>query len=95
MNQALFRIIIGVLHAGLEGDGARRRIADGHGFGEDLLHPLVGREGLALFDADGGELSQHFRMIGFVRLVLDDVVHFLVEMEIIGMDGVVLLAGGR
>ena len=33
-------------------DGAGGRVAHGRRLGEDLLHPLVGREGLALLDAD-------------------------------------------
>jgi hypothetical protein len=76
-----------------KGNRAGRGVADGHPFGEELLHAGVGFEGLALFDADRGEKPDQFGIERVGRLILDDSVEFLKEVEIVGVDGVHLLAG--
>ena len=74
-------------------EGADRRLADRRRFGEDLLHPRIGRERRALLDADRGQQSQRFGIDGVGRLLLDDLVHFLEERGIHRMDRVEGLAG--
>ena len=54
-------------------------VADGGGVGEDLLHPLVGLERLALDDADGGELAGKLDVVAGGRLVLHVLVDHLEE----------------
>ena len=81
------------LLAGSEGDGPRRGVAQRHRFGQDLLHPGVGVEGLPLLDADGGELSDQFRVERVRRLILDHGVQLFVELEVVRVNGVDLLAG--
>ena len=71
-----------------EGDRAGGGVADGDGVGQDLLHPLVGRERLALADADAGRQAAQFRVDEVDRLLLDDVIELLVELEVVGVDGV-------
>jgi hypothetical protein len=66
--------------------------ADGRGFGEDLLHPRVGLERLALFDADRGEQTQRLGIHRRIRLLLYDCVDVLVEGEIDRANGVQVLA---
>ena len=64
------------------------RVADGDGVGEDLGHPLVGRERLALADADRGGEAAQLGVDEVDRLLLDDVIELLVELEIVGVDRV-------
>ena len=75
------------------GEGTDRRLTDGCRFGEDFLHPRIGRERCALLDADGGQQSQRFGIDGVGRLFLDDLVHLLEERGIHRVDGVEGLAG--
>ena len=63
-------------------------LADGGGIGQDLLHPVVRLELLAMHDADGGELAGKFHVIARGRLVLDVLVDHLEEAEIAGRDRV-------
>ena len=67
-------------------------LRDGDGIGEDLLHPGIRREGLALFDADRGKQAAGFRIEHVERLLLDDFVEVLIEAVVVGMDGVEGLA---
>jgi hypothetical protein len=58
------------LPPGYQGEGPSRCIADGGGLGEDLFHPLVGSEGLALLDPDRGPQSNQLGVERIGRLVL-------------------------
>ncbi len=53
---------------------------------------FVGREGLALLDADGGHHALGLRAEVVVGLLLDQVVQLLEEGVVVGQDGVHLLA---
>ena len=61
---------------------ARRGLAHRRGFGEDLLHPRVGRERLALLDADGGQQAQCLRIDRVGGFLLHDLVDFLEERAV-------------
>ena len=64
------------------------RVADRGGVGQDLLHPLVRRELLALDDADRGELAGELHVVAGRRLVLDVGVDHLEEAVVARRDGV-------
>ena len=70
-------------------DRDRRHIGS---LGEDLLHPRIGLEGLALTDADGCQLTENFRILTIAGLALDDAVDFIKEVSVHRMDGVEWLA---
>ena len=67
-------------------------LASASGFGEDLLHPRIGRKGLALDDADGGERSHELGVERGGRFLLHDLVEHLVEAEVVRRNGVHHLA---
>ena len=52
------------------------------------FHPRIGRELLALADADRGGDPAQLGLEEIERLLLNHVVQLLVELEIIGVDGV-------
>ena len=70
------------------GERAGGGVTDRRRLGEDLLHPRVRREALALLDTDGGEQAQGLRIDGLVRLFLHDRVDFLEEGEVHRVDRV-------
>ncbi len=85
---------VGLGNAGFVGEGAGRDIAHCRGFGEDLLHPCVGLEGFALFDADRGEQAQRLGVHRRSRLLLHDRVDVLKEGKIDRANGVEVFACG-
>ena len=63
MNQVGVGIVIATVgRTPLTVQGARRGVSDRGRVGQDLLHPRVGIEGLALHDADGGQRSHDLRV---------------------------------
>ena len=58
----------------MEKDGASGRVTHGSGFGQNLLHPLVGRKRLAFLDADRLEVAEPDLIEGIGRLLLHDLV---------------------
>lgn len=82
------RIDFHPLVARREHNCARRCVGNRDGVGEDALHALVGREGMALLDANRGEYSDYLWVEGVVRLVLDYGVDLLVEVKVVGVDRV-------
>ena len=74
-------------------DGARGGVAERDPVGEDLLHPLVRIELLALLDPDGGEETAGLGVKHLERLVLDDLVEVVVELAVVRVDGVECLPG--
>ena len=73
--------------------GSRRRITNGYGFREDLLHPVIGSGRLALLDAYGGKCAENFGTVCLVRLILDDAIHFFIKMKVVRVNGIEFLAG--
>ena len=65
-----------------EEHGARRRRADVHRVGQDLLHARVRRERRALADADARELTTNLGVDRLQRLALDDLVEVLPVVEV-------------
>ena len=65
-------------------EAARGGVGQRERLGEDLLHPRIGREGLALDDADGGQGPHEFRVERRGRLLLHDLVEHFVEAEVVG-----------
>ena len=61
-------------------------------FGQDLLHPRVGRERLALDDADGGQRSHQLGVERGGRFLLHDLVEHLVVAVVVRRNGVDHLA---
>ena len=61
-------IVLGGLIPSVEEDGAGRGVPDGRRLGQDFLHAVVGREGLALLNADR---PRNFRALGDVLRSLD------------------------
>ena len=72
---------------------ARGRVGHRSRLGQQLLHPGVRGEGLALLDADGREESAQLGIEHLDRLAIDDGVEFFEEMVVIGMYGVEFLLG--
>ena len=62
------------LRPGGEGDGTSGGVADLDGVLEDLAHPLVGPEGLAVRDPYGGEEAEDLRIARLRRLLLQQLV---------------------
>ena len=73
-------------------EGSARGRSDGRRIGQDLLHPRIGVERLALHDPDGGERPHYLRIEGLCRLLLDDIVDHFEVAEVIGRNGVHHLA---
>ena len=71
---------------------ARGGIGDRERLGQDLLHPRIRREGLALDDADGGDRSHQLGVERRGRFLLHDLVEHLVETEVVRRNGVHHLA---
>ena len=72
--------IVQLLYVGIDGDPADARmvgndscggVCDRAGLDQQLLHPVIGTERLALDNADGGDLAAHFRSDRVNRLALD------------------------
>src|SRR5262249_61359023 len=82
------RVVVGCLVAGVERDGPRGRISHRRRLGEDLLHPLVRRERLALLDSDRLVEAEPRRVERLRRLFLDDLGEQLPEPIIAWVDGV-------
>ena len=55
-----------------EAEGPRRRVPDGGGLREDLLHAPVGSEGSALLDADRGPQTDQLGVERVGRLILNE-----------------------
>src|SRR6202044_709133 len=86
------RIEIHAIQARLEGDGTRSRPSDRGGLGQKVLYSFVGREGLALDDADGGD-GAALRWIDRIDgLVLNDLIQVLVVGQGVRKKGVERLA---
>ena len=67
--------------------------SDGRRVGQDLLHPCIRIERLALHDADGGERPHDLRIEGVRRLLLHQLVDHLEVAEVVRRNGVHHLAG--
>ena len=63
---------------------ATRAAGDGDGVGENFAHARVGREFLALDDADCGELAADLRLERLGRLLLHQRVEHLVREKSLG-----------
>jgi hypothetical protein len=83
----------GRLVARAVGQRAAGGVARRGGFGQDLLHARVGREGLALLDADRGPDAQRGGVDRVGRLLLHDLVQHRPERFIGRRDHVERLAG--
>lgn len=77
-----------VFCARAEGEGACDRIAHGGCLGQDLPHPRVRLEGLALDDPDRGEFAGNLGIECLGGLVAHQVTRELVERTVVGIDGV-------
>ena len=87
------RVVKGVLDPALKGEGASGRVPHRRRFGENLLHPGIGCEGLAFLNPDAGEQAEHVRVQRAVGFILNDAIEKLVGGEIRRGDGVPRLAG--
>jgi hypothetical protein len=67
--------------------------SDGCRIGQDLLHPRIWIEWLALHDAYRGQRPHNLRIEGVRRLLLNQIVDHLEVAEVVGRDGVHHLAG--
>ena len=67
---------------------AARGAADCGGVGEDLLHPRVGLERLAVLDANGSQLSGEFHVVTGGRFLLHVFVDHFEEAEVAGRNRV-------
>ena len=76
-----------------ERDGAGGGVADRHGVFEDLAHPLVGLERLALDDPDGREQAHRLGVTGPGGFLLHQRVDGLPVAEVVRRDGVDRHAG--
>ena len=77
-----------------EEDRSRGGIGDGDRVGQDRLHPLVGRKGLSLPDADCREEPHLVGIDKIGGLGLHDFVQLVIEADRIGADRIELHAGG-
>lgn len=83
-----------LIGARIPDDDAGRGVANGHTIGQDLLHALIRGKLLALLDADGGEEPAGLSIQHLQRLVLNHLVQMVIELGVVGVDGVEGLAGG-
>jgi hypothetical protein len=77
------RIDRGAFLAVAGGNRPRGGVTDRDGLGKNFLHPLIRRELPALHNADAGRQPAQFRVEKTDRLLLNHVIQFLVELEVV------------
>ena len=85
-------IVVPVRVARVHEQAARGGVGERRRLGHDLLHPIVGRERLALDDADRGQRPHQLGIERSRRLLLYHVVEQFVGLKVAGRNGVERLA---
>jgi len=86
-------IEVGTLVTWPQPDCAGSRVTNRNRLGQDLLHPRIGFELLALLDANRGRQSAQFRFEQPDRLLVEDMSQLFIKCEGIRMDRVEGLVG--